>query len=59
MVGDKKIDIETGFNLGMSTAMVMTGYGDRQIGDLARMPDIVADNILEAARQICSRIESA
>ena len=55
MVGDKKIDIETGFNAGATTAMVMTGYGQRELGQLDRMPDIVAGNLLEAARQICSR----
>lgn len=55
MIGDKRIDIETGFNGGMSTALVMTGYGERHIRELSRLPDIVADNVLEAAREIVSR----
>jgi len=55
MIGDKKIDIETGFNGGMSTALVMTGYGERHIRELERMPDIVADNVLEAALEIAAR----
>jgi D-glycero-D-manno-heptose 1,7-bisphosphate phosphatase len=55
MIGDKKIDIETGFNGGMSTALVMTGYGERNVRELDRMPDIVADNVLEAAREIIGR----
>jgi len=54
MIGDKKIDIETGFNGGMSTALVMTGYGERHIRELERMPDIVADNVLEAALEIAA-----
>ncbi|HEY2867709.1 MAG TPA: HAD family hydrolase [Pyrinomonadaceae bacterium] len=55
VVGDKKIDIETGFNGGMSTALVLTGYGERHLRELDRMPDVVADNILQAAREITGR----
>jgi len=55
IVGDKTLDIETGLNIGVSTALVLTGYGASHVKDLVRMPDIVADNILEAARQIISR----
>jgi D-glycero-D-manno-heptose 1,7-bisphosphate phosphatase len=54
-VGDKKIDVETGFNAGMGTALVLTGYGAAHLKDLDRMPDIVADNFLEAAREIALR----
>ena len=56
-VGDKKIDIETGFNAGMGTALVLTGYGAAHVKDLERMPDVVADNFLEAAREIASRTD--
>jgi D-glycero-D-manno-heptose 1,7-bisphosphate phosphatase len=55
MVGDKKLDIETGFNAGMSTALVLTGYGAAHVRELERMPDIVADNLLEVAREIIAR----
>ena len=55
MIGDKKIDIETGFNAGMSTALVMTGYGERHVRELDRMPDVVADNVLAAAKEIVAR----
>jgi len=55
MIGDKKIDIETGFNAGTSTALVLTGYGEEHLSYFDRMPDIVADNLLEAARDICLR----
>jgi D-glycero-D-manno-heptose 1,7-bisphosphate phosphatase len=56
-VGDKQIDIETGFNAGMCTAIVLTGYGSAHVKDLKRMPDIVADNFLEAAKEIALRTD--
>ena len=55
MIGDKKIDIETGFNAKIGTALVMTGYGESELTALDRMPDIVAQDLLDAARQICAR----
>ena len=58
VVGDKKSDIETGFNAGTSTALVMTGYGEDELKRLDRMPDVVADDLLAAAHEICSRTES-
>jgi D-glycero-D-manno-heptose 1,7-bisphosphate phosphatase len=48
MIGDKTIDVETGFNAGIKTALVLTGYGQKANGDLNRKPDIVAENLLEA-----------
>ena len=55
MVGDKRIDVEAGFNAGICTAMVMTGYGAKQINDLERKPDVVADNLLSAVSEILTR----
>jgi histidinol-phosphate phosphatase family protein len=55
MIGDKKLDIETGFNAGMSTALVLTGYGEAHVKEMERMPDIVVDNLLEAAKKIAAR----
>jgi D-glycero-D-manno-heptose 1,7-bisphosphate phosphatase len=52
MIGDKKIDIETGFNGGIRTALVKTGYGAEHLDQLSRPPDVVAENLLEAAKQI-------
>jgi len=52
MIGDKKIDVEAGFNAGIGTAMVMTGYGSRQVAQLERSPDIVAADLREAANEI-------
>ena len=52
MIGDKAIDIETGTNAGMKTALVLTGYGQKEAENLQRKPDIIAENLLEAARSI-------
>ncbi|MDM7923061.1 MAG: HAD family hydrolase [Pyrinomonadaceae bacterium] len=54
MIGDKLLDIETGFNAGTRTALVKTGYGAGSAENLVRRPDIVADDLLEAVRQIIS-----
>lgn len=55
MIGDKRIDVEAGFNAGIGTAMVMTGYGEKQVNDLQRRPDVVADNLLDAVTEILAR----
>ncbi len=52
MIGDKSIDVETGFNAGVKTALVLTGYGRKAVEALDRQPDIVAENLLEAVRGI-------
>ena len=51
-VGDKAIDIETGFNAGIKTALVLTGYGEKAIKELKKKPDVVAENLLEAVKLI-------
>lgn len=52
MIGDKKLDIEMGFNAGTKTALVKTGYGEKHQQELVRKPDIIAENLLEAASSI-------
>ena len=52
MIGDKKLDVETGENAGIKTAMVLTGYGKRHVTELERPPDILAENLLEAVKRI-------
>ena len=52
MIGDKKLDIETGFNARTKTALVLTGYGRRTIENLTEKPDLIAENLLEAAGRI-------
>lgn len=48
MVGDKKIDVETGFKAEIKTAMVRTGYGSQHVNDLERLPEIIAVDLLNA-----------
>ena len=52
MIGDKAIDVETGFNAQIKTAMVLTGYGRKDIEKLSKKPDIVAETLLEVVRKI-------
>ncbi len=54
MIGDKKLDVEMGFNAGTRTALVLTGYGKKHESELARKPDITAENLLEASKLIVS-----
>jgi len=52
MIGDKKIDVETGINGKLRTAMVLTGYGTIHQFQLNMKPEIISDNFGEAAIKI-------
>ena len=52
IIGDKAIDVETGFNAEIKTALVLTGYGEKAVNELERKPDVVAVNLLEAVKSI-------
>jgi D-glycero-D-manno-heptose 1,7-bisphosphate phosphatase len=52
MIGDKAIDVETGFNAKTKTALVMSGYGRREIQNLKKQPTITAENLLFAVKEI-------
>lgn len=52
MIGDKRLDVETGKNAGLKTALVKTGYGLSSLDDPSVEPDIVADDLLDAVEQI-------
>lgn len=52
IIGDKAIDVETGFNAGIKTALVLTGYGKKAVEALERKPDVIAENLLEAVGKI-------
>lgn len=54
MIGDKILDIEMGFNAGTKTALVKTGYGKEHQDELTRKPDIIAENLLQAAKLVIS-----
>jgi D-glycero-D-manno-heptose 1,7-bisphosphate phosphatase len=52
MIGDKTIDVETGFNAKIKTALVLTGYGEKAAKELKRQPDVIAENLLQAVISI-------
>ena len=56
MVGDRYGDTELARNAGVRSALVLTGYGrgelEHQSHDWAHRPDLVAENLLEAATEI-------
>lgn len=58
MVGDKKIDVETGQFAKIATALVLTGYGDKHQAILERDPTVIASDFGEAVRSIISSISS-
>ncbi|MEQ1921570.1 MAG: HAD family hydrolase [Pyrinomonadaceae bacterium] len=55
LVGDKKIDVETGLAGNMSTALVLTGYGHEHQVTLESIPTLISANLLESAIGIVSR----
>jgi D-glycero-D-manno-heptose 1,7-bisphosphate phosphatase len=60
MVGDRFRDIQFAKNLGLTTAMVMTGYGkgeyQYQRANWPFEPDIIGDNLLNVAYRIRDRL---
>jgi len=52
MIGDKKIDVETGRSAGMRTALVLTGYGTQHKGSLEQLPEIMEDDLGAAAAEV-------
>ena len=52
MIGDKVMDVGAGFNAGTFTALVLTGHGSKQVKKLIKQPDIIAENLLEAIKEI-------
>ncbi|MFN6964939.1 MAG: D-glycero-alpha-D-manno-heptose-1,7-bisphosphate 7-phosphatase [Pyrinomonadaceae bacterium] len=55
MIGDKRLDVETGHNAGIRTAMVKTGYGRDELERLDKMPDVAAAHLLDAVAEILGR----
>ncbi|HMP66676.1 MAG TPA: HAD family hydrolase [Pyrinomonadaceae bacterium] len=52
MIGDKQLDIDTGINAGIRTALVKTGYGTKTAMGQGRQADVVGEDLLDAVRQI-------
>jgi histidinol-phosphate phosphatase family protein len=64
MIGDKRIDAETGINAGAQGVLVRTGYGRDEERALAGepgapRPDAVFDDLAEAATWMVGELESA
>ncbi len=51
MIGDTTMDIQTGINAGMRTALVLTGEGGRD-GKYRGTPDLICGNVLDAVQKI-------
>jgi D-glycero-D-manno-heptose 1,7-bisphosphate phosphatase len=62
VVGDTYRDMQMGFNIGARTVMLMTGYGrgeyEYRRPGWTRMPDLIADNLLEAATLIVQELNA-
>lgn len=52
MVGDKKIDVETGHNANILTSLVLTGYGLSHQATLLYSPTLIATDLGKAASGI-------
>jgi D-glycero-D-manno-heptose 1,7-bisphosphate phosphatase len=56
MIGDTYRDMQMGFNIGARTILLMTGYGrgeyEHHRDRWSRMPDLIAENLLEASEEI-------
>jgi D-glycero-D-manno-heptose 1,7-bisphosphate phosphatase len=55
IVGDTLNDLETGYNVGCKTVLVLTGYGKRELNNQDNwnvQPDFIAQDLLDAAMWI-------
>ncbi len=63
VVGDTYRDMQMGFNIGGRTILLMTGYGRGEYEyhrtAWLRMPDLIAENLLHAARQILQELNAS
>lgn len=61
LVGDTYRDMQTGFNMRARTILLMTGYGrgehEYHRDRWTRMPDLIAENLLEAAGSIIQELK--
>ena len=59
MIGDRYSDVELAHNAGVRSALVLSGYGrgewEYQRGSWKLEPEVVAENLLEAAKMIIER----
>ena len=57
VVGDKPCDIELGINIGARTILVRTGYGAHYDTGAAPAPDVIVENLEEAALWILNKTQ--
>jgi D-glycero-D-manno-heptose 1,7-bisphosphate phosphatase len=55
MIGDKQLDVETGFSAKIKTALVLTGYGEKAVKSLEQKPDLITENLLNAVEKIVEK----
>ena len=51
MIGDRLLDLETGYRVGCRTVLVMTGYGTKEIKEIKKwkfQPDHIAQDLYDA-----------
>ncbi len=62
MIGDRYKDMQFGWKMGLQTVLVLSGYGmgeyTHQRERWEKQPDMIAENLLEAAREICKKHSS-
>lgn len=51
-IGDSTVDVQTGINAGLKTALVLTGEAGKDGKYVAAQPDLVANNLLSAVMKI-------
>ena len=56
-IGDKACDVELGQRVGMTTFLVRTGYGAREIENGGVRPDYIVDDLLATVPFIAHRLE--
>lgn len=59
MVGDKSSDIEAGTTAGCTTILVRTGKAGREDGALRARPDVIVDDLMQAARWLERALDGA
>jgi D-glycero-D-manno-heptose 1,7-bisphosphate phosphatase len=52
MIGDKTLDVELGFNAKLKTAMVKTGYGEKDHTKLSGQPTLIEETLIDVVRKI-------
>jgi D-glycero-D-manno-heptose 1,7-bisphosphate phosphatase len=57
MIGDKSLDMKTGRNANIRTALVLTGYGLTEQTSLEHVPDMVTRDLKEAAARIAGMLK--